>query len=182
MKFTNNGFELKSNDLFLKLGIVFSIMECCALYFFVPMLPEFEASALDIGATIFMCVWMGGVLCGAIYSFFKYSQKLFVREDGVSYTSIFGKRHLNWSEIKDYGLSYDGRANEGGYYYNSYILYFANEEQSNKNRFKKKLSKSALKITVSPVDYAQVLQNVIPFCQNQTDVEAFIPEDVPRFI
>ena len=103
MKFTNNGFELRSNDLFLKMGIVFSIMECCALYFVIPTLSELEASALDIGSTVFMCVWMGGVLCGAIYSFFKYSQKLFVREDGVSYTSIFCKRHLNWSEIKDYG-------------------------------------------------------------------------------
>lgn len=182
MKMTNNGFELRSNTLFLKIGIVATVMECGALYFFVPMFWEFDGSAIDIGATVFMCVWLSAVLCGAIYSFFKYSQKLLVCEDGVFYTSFFGKRHLRWNEIKDYGLSYDGRIKEGGDFSNSYILYFASEEQSGKNKFKKKLSKNVLKISVSSNDYAWLLQNVIPFCKSRIEEQPFVPDDVPHFI
>ncbi len=185
MKFTNDGFELRSNPLFLKIGIVATVMECGAFYFFIPMFLEFDGSFADIADVIgaaFICLWLGVVFCGALYSFFKYSQKLFVREDGVLYTSIFGRRHLCWNEIKDYGLSYDGRVRDGGDFSNSYILYFATEKQSDKNKFKKKLLKKALKISVSSNDYAWLLENVFPFCKSRIAEQPFVPEDVPHFI
>lgn len=185
MKFTNNGFELRSNTLFLKIGIAATVMECGVLYFFIPMLLESDGSFVDIAdviGTAFICLWLGAVFCGALYAFFKYSQKLFVREDGVFYTSIFEKRHLCWNQIEDYGLSYDGRVQDGGDFSNAYILYFASVEQDCKNKFKKKLSKKALKISVSSKDYVWLLENVFPFCQTRTGKPAFVPEDVPHFI
>ena len=79
-------------------------------------------------------------------------------------------------------MSYDGRINEGGDFSNSYILYFASEEQNSKSKFKKKLSKNVLKISVSSNDYAWLLQNVIPFCKSRIEGQPFVPEDVPHFI
>ena len=180
IKATNNGFELKSNSLYLKIGIMATFMECIGLYFFLPMLFEFDGSIGDWVAAAFVCLWLGGVLFGALISFYKYSEKLIICEDGVSYSSMLGKRHLAWHEIQDYGLSYDGRVQDGANFSNSYILYFSKKKQENKSQFKKKLSKEVLKISVSSEDHACFRENVIPFCASKTEIQPFVPEDVPH--
>ena len=116
-----------------------------------------------------------------IVSFYRYSKTFFIGEEGVSYSSMFSKRFLAWLEIKDYGLSYEGRAQEGGSYSNSYLLFFAVEQQKCKSKYKKKMAKGTLKISVSSDDYTCFSENVVPFCSKKIDVVPFLPEDVPHF-
>ena len=181
IKSTNNGFELKSTSLFLKIGVCAAFMECVGLHFFIPVLMEFEGSIGDFAVSAFICLWLGVVFCGALISFYRYSKKVVIDDDGVSYNSMFGKHYLDWNEIQDYGLSYDGRSKDGVGYSNSYIIYFAKEPQKNKNQYKKKLSKNAFKINIMADDYAHFSECVIPFCMSKTDVQPFIPQDKPHF-
>ena len=120
-------------------------MECVGLHFFIPVLMEFDGSIGDFAVSAFICLWLGVVFCGALISFYRYSKRVVIDDDGISYNSMFGKHHLDWNEIQDYGLSYDGRSEDGAGYSNSYIIYFAKEPQKNKNQYKKKLSKTPLR-------------------------------------
>ena len=181
IKLTKNGFEMRSESLFLKTGIVLTIMECIGLYFFVPMFFEFDGSIGDLAVGAYICLWLGGILLAAIISFYRDSKKMVINDDGILYSSLFGKKYLDWSAVQDYGLSYDGRSGEGSDISNSYIIYFANEKQKSKNQYRKKLSGEILKVHIRADDYNYFLECAIPFCMSQTDVEPFIPEDKPHF-
>ena len=172
---------MKPTSLFLKIGVCAAFMECVGLHFFIPVLMEFEGSIGDFAVSAFICLWLGVVFCGALISFYRYSKKVVIDDDGISYNSIFGKHHLDWNEIQDYGLSYDGRSQDGADFSNSYIIYFAKEPQKNKNPYKKKLSQNAFKINIMADDYAHFSECVIPFCMSKTDVQPFIPQDKPHF-
>ena len=171
----NNRFELKSTSLFLKIGIGATFMGCVGLRFFIPMLMDFGNSIGDFAIVAFICLWLGVVFFGAFISFYIYSKKVVIDDDGISYNSMFVKRHLGWNEIQDYGLSYDGRSKDGNDYSNLYLIYFAKEPQRNKNQYKKKLSKNSFKINVKAGDCEYFLQCVVPFCRSKTDVQPFIP-------
>ena len=170
----NSGFEIKSDNLFLKIGIVASFMACIGVYFFVPIFLEPISSPMDIFGMAFLGLWLLVVLSGAIISFYRYSRRLIIDNSGVTYKSIFGKQQYNWAEIKDWGLVYDGRTQYGQ---NCYIVYFANERQKDKNADKKILSTSVLRAHILSEDYRYLTQIVIPFCRRMTTVVPFIPED-----
>jgi len=178
---TSSGFEIRSNRLHLKIGIVAMIMGCVGLCFFVTMFSEFDSSPVDWFGAAFICLWLCLVFSGALVSFYRYSKTFYIGEEGVSYCSMFSKRYLAWRDIKDYGLSYEGRAQEGGSYSNSYLLYFAVEQQASKSKYKKKMTKDTLKISVSSDDYTYFSEKVMPFCAKKIDVVPFLPEDVPHF-
>ncbi len=148
IKSTNKGFELKSSSLFLKIGTCAAFMECVGLYFFIPMFMEFDGSLGDFAISAFICLWLGVVFCGSLISFYKYSQKVMINDAGISYSSIFDKHHLDWNEIQDYGLSYDGRGHDGADFSNLYVIYFAKEALKIKNPYKKKVSKNAVKVNM----------------------------------
>ena len=59
VKPTNRGVELKSNNLYLKIGIVAAIVECIGLYFFIPVLFDFDGSLGDFAVAAFVCLWLG---------------------------------------------------------------------------------------------------------------------------
>ena len=144
------------------------------LYLFIPVLWEFDGSPMDIGAAAFMCLWFCVVLCGSLISFYRYSKKMIIDEDGVLYSAWFVKKQLKWSEIQDYGWSYDGRMRDGAFYSNGYILYFADEKQKKKNQKKQRLSQNALKVHLDGEEIDRFLDCVLPFCMRKTDVEPFI--------
>ena len=181
IKSTSNGFELKSSNLFLKIGIGATFMECVGLYFFIPIFMEFDGSLGDFAVTAFICLWLGVVFCGAFISFCKYSQKVILNDEGVSYTFMFDKHHWDWNEIQDFGLSYDGRSHDGSDFSNLYVIYFAKEILIIKNTYKKKLSKKSIRITIGANDYSCFCKCVIPFCMAKTNVQPFVPTDDPHF-
>ena len=170
----DNGFEIKSDNLFLQIGSVAAIMGCIGVYFFVPMFFEPIASFMDVFGIVFMSLWLLLVIGGAILSFYRYSKKLIIDSSGVVYKSILGKGFYNWEEIKDWGLVYDGRTRYGR---NNYIVYFANDRQKDKNEKRKILSKNVLKVHILSDDYGYLTQTVIPFCRGMTTVTPFIPQD-----
>ncbi len=181
-KVNDNKYVLKSNSLFLKIGIVAIVMEAVGLYIFIPILSEPVTDGMDYFGFAFLCLWLFGVLLGAVISFYTYSKKLVIDDFGVAYSSLFGKKHLSWNEIKDYGLSYDGRSNDGGHYSNSYIVYFASSEQKKKNEHKRKLSKDSLKAYILSEDYRVFTNILIPFCVSKTDVIPFVPREDLHFV
>ena len=174
-----NGFEIKSDKLFLQIGIVAGFMECVGIYFFIPMFFEPISSSLDVFGIVFLSIWLLIVLSGAIIAFYHYSKRLIIDDGGVKYKSIFSKQCYNWCEIKDYGLVYNGRARDGS---NNYIVYFANAEQKEKNEYKKKLTKSIFNAHILSEDYLYFTETVIPFCRERTNVVPFVPKDVFHFI
>ena len=170
----HNSFEIKSDKIFLQIGIVATIMACIGVYFFIPMFFEPISSALDIFGIAFLILWLSGVLGGGVLSFYRYSKKLIIDNSGVVYKSILGGKTYNWKEIKDWGLIYDGRNRDGR---NNYIVYFANDRQKDKNENRKTLSKRALTAHISSDDYMYLTQTVIPFCCEMITVTPFVPKD-----
>lgn len=169
-----NGFEIKSDKLFLQIGIVSTIMECVGIYFFIPMFFEPISSSMDIFGIAFLSLWLLVVLSGAVISFYRYSKRIVVDDNGVVYKSILKKRHYKWEEIKDFGLVYDGRTRYGR---NIYIVYFADDRQKDKNEYRKILSKNVLKAHILSDDYLHLTKAVIPFCCERTEINPFVPKD-----
>ena len=169
-----NGFTIRSDEVFVQIGIVASFMACIGVYLFVPMFFEPISSPMDIFGMAFLGLWLLVVLSGAIISFYRYSRRLIIDNSGVTYKSIFGKQQYNWAEIKDWGLVYDGRTRYGR---NIYIVYFANDRQKDKNDNRKTLSKSVLKAHILSDEYLYFTQIVIPACRKMIQEAPFIPDD-----
>ena len=174
-----DGFEIRSDKQFLQVGISAMVMGGLGLYFFVPMFFEPIVSSLDVFGVVFMSVWLFVVFVAAILCLYRYSKKIFISEKGVRYSSLFTKKLYKWEEIKDFGLSYDGRTRYGR---NNYIFYFANNELKASGADKKKLSLSTLKVHILSDDYLYITETVIPFCSERVNAVPFIPIDKLSFI
>ena len=174
-----DGFEIRSDEMHLCIGIVATLMEVFGLYFFIPMLFEPISSPIDLFGVIFLVFWLSLVLFGAISSFYRYSKKLVIDNSGICLNSFFSKRYYSWSEIKDYGVSYDGHNRDGS---NNYIVYFSTDEQKFKSEYKKKLSKGTLKVHILSKDYYYFRRKVIPFCRKKTEVIPFVAVDEFHFL
>ena len=77
-----NGFTIRSDGLFLQIGVVASFMACIGVYLFVPMFFEPISSPMDIFGISFLGLWLLVVLSGAIISFYRYSRRK-TRETGL---------------------------------------------------------------------------------------------------
>ena len=88
----------------------------------------------DVFGFLFACVWTIVVGWMTFYLTFNICKKTVLDSEGITVTFLSYKKELGWQEIKDYGLSYSGKAKADG---NVYDFYFATEEQVQKNNFRK---------------------------------------------
>ena len=131
-------------------------------------------TVFDVFVFVFACVWtavVGWMIFYLIYDIFKTTV---LDLEGVTVKFLSYTKKIEWREIKDYGISYFGKAKGDG---NMYHLYFATVEQKQKTSCKKKLKGNMVKVTIMHEDYQEVIESVIPFCQTKTSVVPFIGED-----
>lgn len=159
--------------------IIPTIMFCAGIYVTIGLFPFFdEHTSFDILGFLFACLWTLLVFVGGSYNVFDYGKTVIVDSDGVTLSFLSYKKHFEWCEIQDYGISYYGHA-QGGMLSNcnAYQLYFSTEEQVVKNKHKKKLKSNAIKIVIKGDDYYTITTKVIPFCQRQSSIVPFVAED-----
>lgn len=131
-------------------------------------------TGFDVFGFVFACVWTSVIGFMVFYLIFNICKKTVLDSEGITVTFLSYKKEIEWREVKDYGISYSGKARGDG---NVYDLYFATEEQKQKNKFRKKLKGNMIKIIIMGEDYYKVTENVIPFCRTKISVIPFVGED-----
>lgn len=168
---TENGFRLKQEPGFFRIFIAFlGGMLLFAGYHLLHMLTAEDGR--DYIGIAFISLWL---LVGLAVLVFCPLQKLSLRVElsakGIFYSSWFRKKDILWSELKDYGISFDGRDKMGR---NTYILYFSDEVLPLKNT-KKKLRAVPVQLDMISEDYAGICNKVLPYCGRYTGLKPFLP-------
>ena len=107
----DSGFTVKSNIIFLLTSIVALAFFVVGLgMIFVEMVPYFsEYESFDFFGFGFMCFWTTAVFLMSLFSFSEYSKRIEISSSGITCSTVFKKKALEWHEIRDYGLSYGGQ-------------------------------------------------------------------------
>jgi len=172
---SQNRITIKSDTLFLKIGVATIFMAIIGVRILFGMLPfEENYTSADVFGLIFICVWLIIVLSMGVFAFLTNSKQIIIDNDGVLCKSWFTKNFIKWADIKDWGLSYCGQTRGEG---NTYYLYFSKQECPIKNECKKKLKGKMIKTFVIGGDYSEALSEIIPFCKEKTDIIPFIGKD-----
>jgi len=170
---SQEGLQLKQatkNAYLFLFVIAFMLYKGCSLL--LQMFP-LENTGDYVGA-VFITIWIA-VIIGM--GWFVAGQYLFLRvvlnNKGVFCSKPFRKREILWCELKDYGISYEGRS-QGGV--KQYCLYFSEEVLPEKKN-KKNLKGVVIQLNMDRNDYATVLAKVIPYCQQHvTATKPYIAE------
>ncbi|MDD6021165.1 MAG: hypothetical protein PUB94_00680 [Oscillospiraceae bacterium] len=177
---SENKIVLKRNNIFLAIGIATIFMAAMGIRLIFGLLPFEEGYTLsDVFGLIFVCVWILIVSGMGVFAFVTNSKKITINDEGIFCNTWFSKRNLEWTEIKDWGLSYCGQTRGEG---NTYYLYFSKEQYPIKNECRKKLKGKMIKTFVIGSDYAEIVNEVIPFCASRTKVAPFIGKDKYHFL
>ncbi len=172
---TEDGFRLKQNPGGLCIFMAFLGFMLLRIGFewFGMIFTEGEREPIGIA---FVTVWLLIGLCVLVFGVLR---RLFIRvelsSEGIVYSSWFRKKDILWSELKDYGISFEGR-NKGT---NNYRLYFSDEIVSEKNSNKKNLKGVTIQLDMTQGDYAGVYTKLIPHCGRYTGLKPFLPAYIP---
>ena len=115
----------------------------------------------DIFDIVFVAAFIFLVFGLSVYSLTLGFKKLEITERGVR----SGRRFYEWPEIKDWGLSYYATTRGGDSFY---CLYFSEK------KIDKKLKGKMIKFIVSEKNFHKIINDVIPFCKEKTEISPFI--------
>ena len=115
----------------------------------------------DILDIVFVAAFVFTVLGFSVYCLISGFKKLEITEGGVR----SGRRFYEWAKIKDWGVSYYATTRGGDSFY---CLYFSEK------KLDKKLKGKMIKFIVSEKNFHKIINVVIPFCKERTDVSPFI--------
>lgn len=177
-----SGFKISSEKIVFecnKLNLFLLIIPFCMFISGIQLISrlvpfEEDYTWFDVFGFAFACLWTAVVGVMSLYLVFNILKRTVADANGITVTFLSYKKEIAWINVKDYGLSYSGKARGDG---NMYDLYFATEEQKFKNKFRKKLKGNIIKIIIVEDDYNDVVANVIPFCSTKTRVSPFIGEN-----
>lgn len=169
---------LSGNELFGMIGIVAIFFFCVGIWLLIDCIWPEDGIVDWLGTSLVVC-WTCLALWMAVRSIDQARTELVLDNAGVEVRSPLRRRRLAWNQISDYGLSYAGIANHED---NTYVFYFAEETQAEKNEYSRKLQKRVLRFEIIGEEYGLVLEEVLPFCVRYARVAPFIPEDVPHLI
>ena len=97
-----------------------------------------------------------------------------VTHQGIFYSSLFRKKNIPWSELKDYGISADKRSKHDYVY----ALYFSDKILPEKNSNKKKLKGVTIRLDTLRADYADIYKEFLPYCSRYTSLKPFLPTNI----
>lgn len=172
-KTENGAVKIRGNHLFL-LGSIFGIiMAVVGVVLLIKTICNSEFLTEDIAGIVFISIWIS-VAFGLGFSLLIAATKELVLDDkGILSASLIKKDFLNWSEVKDWGLSYCGQTRGEG---NTYYLYFSNKELESKSNDKKKLKGVKIKVYVLEREYTETVAKIVTYCKKHIAAEPFIPE------
>ena len=147
--FVFTGFLLLAIDVFLFSAVFKLILRQKS---FVP------TDILDI---VFVAAFVFTVLGFSVYCLISGFKKLEITERGVR----SGRRFYEWAKIKDWGVSYYATTRSGDSFY---CLYFSEK------KIDKKLKGKMIKFIVSEKNFHKIINDVIPFCKEKTEISPFI--------
>ena len=116
---------------------------------------SFIAEIVFVAAFIFLIFGL------SVYSLTVGFKKLEITESGVR----SGRRFYSWAKIEDWGVSYYATTRGGDSFY---CLYFS------ENKLHEKLKGKMIKFIVSEKNLPKIINNVVPFCKEKTEVAPFI--------
>ena len=128
---------------------------------------------MDIFGVVFICLWTLFMIAGGVYAFSEYRQ-IIISVEGILSKSCFKTELLSWDEIQDWGLSYYGIVRYQG---PTYYLCFSKNPCLTKNKYSKKLKGKIIKRDIRQIQYAQMVNIVIPFCAERARVKPFVSEN-----
>ena len=170
-----DGFSIRQNSGLLYIFLLFG----GAIFFKVGRhwLDMMRTSGLkDYVGLLFLTLWLWILICILTFGVIR---KLTIRAEittrGITYFCGFRKKDILWCELKDYGISFDGRGRSG----NTYTLYFSHEILPEKSPNKKKLKSVLIRFDLLQEDYASVYGTLLPYCSKHTGLKPFLPVSVP---
>ena len=99
------------------------------------------------------------------------SKKITIDSKGISCKSLFKRQYIEWTDVKDYGISYTG---ETRYRDSTYYFYFAESLKPTQSDVSKKMDVNTMKIFLFKKDRDRIEKEIIPFCQQYSKVSPFI--------
>jgi hypothetical protein len=137
-----------------------------------------EYTFTDVFGLISVCALVASLLALGIYAILNASRQITLTADGILSKSLFGRRYMKWSDVRDFGLSYSCKTRWMG---NTYYLYFSENELAAQNECSKNLKGKLIYIHVIGKDYSEAVSKVVPFCKDKTDVIPFSGSDKYHF-
>lgn len=172
---------IKRNTPFLFVGIIIialSIAECILILGFLDF--DIKYTFTDLLDLTFVFIWTLIFFGLGLYVLSANSKEITIDDSGVLCKSIFIKRFISWSEIKDWGLSYCSQTRWEGI---TYYLYFSKEVHPIKNGNKKKLRGKTIKTFIIGNDaYTDVVSDIFPFCSERSKTEPFVGNNKYHFV
>ena len=151
--------------------IVISLIFFGGLYIAFSMKIE-NFTFLEITGIGIMVIYLLMSLCGVLLSLKYFTHKITIDSNGITTWDIFEKTFISWSEVEDFGLMLGARS--------SCLLYFSKSKIPVKGKLRKNLGfkvfYNSFSTFVDEIEYQRLIDEVIGFCREYTDLEPFIPE------
>ncbi len=149
-------------------------MFCMGLRIVFTMLVDYKnLESVDYVGLLFVAFWTIMVFFMGKSAIKMLTSDLIINCDGITIKSILGRDFMAWSEVEDFGLSYDGNGRSG----KTYSLYFSKEYKQVKNEKTKVLKGKMLRYIVYEDSSFEVKKWIIPFCKTFCPVEPFVCEE-----
>ena len=168
----NGGIKIRNNYLFLAISIFAAFMSIGGAVLLFNLISDAQLVFSDIFGVAFASVWLSVVFGIGFTSFIMFSNVLILNDKGVTYSSIIKRRFLDWSQVKDLGLSYCGQTRFEG---NTYYLYFSGKILQTKNDERKIIKGVKVRVVVLESEYDEVIEKVFTYCKEYADNEPFVP-------
>lgn len=142
-------------------------------------------------------VFMGVGITLIIFALRSYKSKFYLDKHGIHSLSSKREIHIPWSELTDYGVSFEGEIRSRSEYYrglhiaNSYMLYFSKTEIPLKDSLSKSFEDGGVFIArgysisiTSTGRYGyfearqsgEEIRSILSFCEARAKVKPFIPQ------
>lgn len=168
---TEDGFCLRQNPL----HAILMLFVCIMLFFYtapewIEMIPK-EGEKDYIGFALVSLLLVIALSILVSYTLRLLFARIDVTHQGIFYSSLFRKKNIPWSELKDYGISADKRSKHDYVY----ALYFSDKILPEKNSNKKKLKGVTICLDMTREDYAGIYKEFLPYCSRYTGLKPFLP-------
>lgn len=168
---SDNSIKIHNSNIFLMLSIGCVVMTIAGILLLINIFPDGHFEAGDILGVIFLSLWTCVAFGMGLFSFINLSKVLILKEKGITCRSIVKKDFIDWSEIKDWGLSYCGLTRGVG---NTYYLYFSQVLLKTKSKERKILKGTKIKINVLEGEYPEIANKIIPYCKEYIQASPFV--------
>jgi len=147
------------------IGILVTIVGIIVFIMIFSLKPE---NILETVIPFIFAVFLTGL---EIFELNSGSKKIVIDSEGISCKSLFQRQYIQWTDVKDYGISYKG---ETRYRDSTYYFYFAESVKPTQSDVSKEIDVHTMKIFIFKKDRDRIEKEIIPFCRKYSEVSPFI--------